>query len=188
MEQKEQINLTIAQAIRERSQAGRLIQLEEIWAELSEQGFLKSETADDSSGLEPILTQVLASNDDIREIQAANGMPYYYSVRSLSGAYAGILARKEQDPLPLVAHTVRENSKIYPRPVPLDIFSESPFDLTREEILDCLKKMGEQEDYQDITRTTTSIGTVFLYSTEHLNPDYASMLAEWADVGQASNP
>jgi hypothetical protein len=72
--------------------------------------------------------------------------------------------------------------------VPLDIFRESPFDLTQEEILDCLKKMAEQGEYQDITQTTTSIGTIFLYSTQHLEPDYASSLAEWLDVGQANNP
>jgi hypothetical protein len=29
---------------------------------------------------------------------------------------------------------------------------------------------------------------VFLYSTRHLDPDHASMLAEWLDVGQYRNP
>jgi hypothetical protein len=48
--------------------------------------------------------------------------------------------------------------------------------------------MDGQEEYEDIARTTTSIGTVYLYSTRHLEPDYASTLAEWLDVGQANNP
>ena len=87
-----------------------------------------------------------------------------------------------------MAEIVRENSAIYPRPVPLNIFREPPFDLTQEEILDCLGKMGTQEEYQDITQTTTSIGTVFLYSNQHLDATYASILAEWLDVGQANNP
>jgi hypothetical protein len=105
---------------------------------------------------------------------------------SLSETYAGILIRKEESSF--IAEIVRENSAIYPRPVPLDFFRESPFDLTQEEILDFLGKMGEQGEYQDIALTTTSIGTVFLYSSRHLNPDYASTLAEWFDVGQINNP
>jgi hypothetical protein len=48
--------------------------------------------------------------------------------------------------------------------------------------------MGEQEEFQDIALATTSMGRVYLYSTHHLEPDYASTLAEWLDVGQANNP
>jgi len=48
--------------------------------------------------------------------------------------------------------------------------------------------MARQDAFKDIQQTTSSIGTAFLYSTIHLDPDYASMLAEWLDVGQASNP
>ncbi len=88
----------------------------------------------------------------------------------------------------LIAQIVRESSAIYPRPVPLDMFRHSPFDLTPDEIQACLARMASQGEYGDIQQTTTSIGTVFLYSALHLDPDYASMLAEWADVGQANNP
>jgi hypothetical protein len=104
----------------------------------------------------------------------------------LSETYAGILVRKEENSL--LAEVVRENSATYPRPVPLSIFREPPFDLTQEAILDCLAGMGKPGDYQDIAQTTTSIGTVFLYSNLHLDPIYASTLAEWIDVGQANNP
>jgi hypothetical protein len=48
--------------------------------------------------------------------------------------------------------------------------------------------MEQQAEYRDIARTITSIGTVFLYSNQYLDPDHASMLAEWLDVGQANNP
>jgi hypothetical protein len=65
---------------------------------------------------------------------------------------------------------------------------EPPFDLTQVEILECLRKMAEEGEFQDISQTTTSIGTTFLYSNQHLDSSYASMLAEWFDVGQANNP
>jgi hypothetical protein len=48
--------------------------------------------------------------------------------------------------------------------------------------------MAGSADYQDIAQTTSSIGTVFLFSRLYLEPDYASMLAEWIDVGQAKSP
>jgi hypothetical protein len=66
--------------------------------------------------------------------------------------------------------------------------SESGQLVLQEEILTCLEKMSDQKEYQDIAQTTTSTGTVFLYSDIYLDPGYASMLAEWLDVGQFNNP
>ncbi len=188
MEQREQISQTIARIIRERSETAQLTQSEEIWTELVEQGLVTSDATDEPANFKAVLGEVAQENTDLREISAANGIAYYYSTQSLSETYAGILVSKEEGPLSIIARVVRENSEIYPRPVPLDFFSRSPFDLTQEEILDCLEKMREQREYQDIARTTTSVGTVFLYSSRHLEPDYAFTLAEWLDVGQVNNP
>ena len=188
MEQQETICLAIAKIIRERSEIGKLIQFEEILTELTRQGLLKSEVADERLHFEAILREAVGKNGDLKEISSRDGGPFYYSSQSLSEAYARILIQKEENPLLLMAEIVRENSAIYPRPVPFDLFKESPFDLTQEEILECLKNMGKQVEYQDISQTTTSIGTIFLYSKRHLDLGYASMLAEWLDVGQANNP
>ena len=106
----------------------------------------------------------------------------------MTETYAMILLQKLGDPLRLIAETVRENSAVYPRPVPLDIFTQPPFDLTRQEVLNDLERMAAEDEYRDIVPTTTSASRVFLYSTLHLEPEYASMLAEWLDVGQFNNP
>ena len=58
----------------------------------------------------------------------------------------------------------------------------------RKKFQTALEKMGAQGEYEDIARTTTSVGTVYLYSRRHLEPDYAFTLAEWLDVGQVNNP
>ena len=188
MEQREKISRKMAQIIREKSKAGKLTQSEEIWAELVRQGLVAPEIADEKSHFEAMLGEVLEENADLREISAGDGIPYYHSTLSMSETYAEILVRKGEGPLQVMAQVVRENSEIYPRPVPLDIFNGPPFDLTQEEVLNCLEEMSEQREYQDIARTTTSIGTVFLYSSRHLEPDYAFTLAEWLDVGQVNNP
>jgi hypothetical protein len=98
------------------------------------------------------------------------------------------LLQKETNLLLLIAEVVRESSAVYPRPVSVDLFGDSPFNLTQSELQGYLRQMAGEEGYRDIMQTTTSAGNVFLYSSLHLEPDHASMLAEWFDVGQFNNP
>jgi hypothetical protein len=88
----------------------------------------------------------------------------------------------------LMAEIVRENSAVYPRPVPVETFSDPPFDMTEEEIKTCLARMAGQEELKDICQTTTSAGTLFLFSRLHLEPGHAAMLADWQDVGPLTDP
>ena len=185
---EEEICQTVADMIHKKSEEGQLISKKEIFQELIGQNILKSDPPAQESEFETILKKTMEGNSDLRELPGRDGLPRYYSSQCMSEPYIRILLRKEEDPLLLIAEMVRENSSLYPRPVPIDIFFDSPFDLTQEEILVCLGKMSGQEEYQDIAQTTTSTGTIFLYSNRHLDPGYASMLAEWFDVGQAENP
>jgi len=104
------------------------------------------------------------------------------------GVYPRMVIQRDKDLLSSIAEMVRQNSALYPRPIPLSLLATSPFELTQREIQACLQEMKDQEPYKDIAQTTTSLGSVFLYSTRHLDGDYASMLAEWLDVGQFDNP
>ncbi|OGP62987.1 MAG: hypothetical protein A2170_01075 [Deltaproteobacteria bacterium RBG_13_53_10] len=175
--------------IRKRSEAGKLVLSEEIFQTLREKNVPEPGKGGPSEeGLESIIKEMMERNEDLKEIPGHDGLPRYYSGQVMSDAYARLLVRKEGNPLLLIAETVRENSKVYPRPIRMDTFKNEPFDLTEEEISTCLQKMKEEDQYKDIAQTTTSEGTVFLYSTLHLEPDYASMLAEWVDVGQYRNP
>jgi len=181
--------LVATNIIREKSKEGRFVLTEEILSELLSRGFLESEKEEDRfAEASSILEETLRRNEDLRERKGKDGLSRYYSSLAMSEAYATLLTREEEDLPLMMAEIIRENSAIYPRPVPLDIFMESPFDLAQEEIFKCLGKMGQQAKYQDIAQTTTSIGTIFLYSNQHLDPGHASMLAEWLDVGQANNP
>ena len=177
-----------ANIIRKKSEAGQLISQDEIFQEMIGQKVPKSVNREPPITFEAILKRTIEENEDIKGLHDKEGAPCYYSARYMSEPYAKILLRKGGNPLLLIAEIVRENSALYPRPIPLDTFKNSPFELTQEEILSCLQKMDGQEEYQDIAQTTTSIGTVFLYSSRHLDRDYASMLAEWFDVGQFNNP
>jgi hypothetical protein len=181
--------LVATSIIREKSREGRFVLMGDVLSELLNRGLLESEKEEDRfAEASSIFEETLQRNEDLRERKGKDGLSRYYSSLTMSEAYATLLARKEEDLLLMMAEIIRENSAIYPRPVPLAIFMESPFDLSQEEIVECLKKMGQKAEYQDIAQTTTSIGTIFLYSSRHLDPDHASMLAEWLDVGQANNP
>ena len=178
----------ITDFIRKKSKAGQFALRNEILEELARRNILDSEGHETSEVVDALLNKILKENEDLREISVKDGAPRYYSLQFMSEPFVKILMRKEGDPLLLLAETVRENSQVYPRPIPLDAFKDYPFNLTQEEILACLQQMTETDQYKDVQRTTTSIGTVFLYSTLHLDPGHACMLAEWLDVGQFNNP
>ena len=174
----------VAALIRQESRAGRLVAEGQILRRLSEPGGAPVQAEE----LESLLGHVIAGSADIKGLAAGDGSRLYYSSQFMTEAYAGLLLEKQGDPLQLVAQTVRRHSADDPRPVPLDLFTQLPFGFTNEEIRGLLDRMAAMEEYRDIERTTTSASREFLYSMLHLEPEHASALAEWLDVGQSENP
>jgi hypothetical protein len=178
----------VAAIIQEKSKAGQLVSAEELLSALNAKEGSRPEGDEEAASPEALLDNMMAEHKDLKEMRAKDGTSLYYSSMFMSDAYATLLMHKKQGPVSLVADTVREDSDRYPRPTPLEVFKEPPFDLSQEEILSCLQEMSGQEEYQDISRVSTSIGHVFLYSSKYLDRDYALMLSEWIDVGQFENP
>ncbi len=176
----------IAAMIRQWSKSGRLISELELRRQFIEGHQSPFPGPDDD--MQPTLAGALQQHDDLHELRLDDSARYYYSSQDMTQGYASMLLQKQGDPARLLAEVVRENSVSYPRPVPLDMFTHPPFDLTREQVLDSLERMSGREEYRDIASTTTSASTIFLYSTLYLEPEHASMLAEWFDVGQGENP
>ena len=178
----------IAAMIRQSSEAGQLISESEILRRMADQHLLSSHAANSLEEVGNILKKVVGGSEDLNELAARDGSCRYYSSHFMSGAYAMILLHKRSDHLRLIAESVRQSSAVYPRPTPLDTFTQPPFDLTHQEVLSYLERMAAEEEYRDIVSTTTSTSRVFLYSNLHLEPEHALMLAEWLDVGQFDNP
>lgn len=188
VKKQETAGQAITALIRQSSEAGQLISDSEIIRHVTDEHLVISRAADPSQDAADILRKIVGKSEDLHELAAQDGSRRYYSSNFMTGAYAMILVQKQGDPLRLIAESVRQNSKLYPRPIPLDIFAQPPFDFTRQEVLRYLEQMGAEEEYRDILQTTTSASRVFLYSALHLEPEHASMLAEWLDVGQFDNP
>lgn len=164
----------IAARIRQCSEEGRLVAEQELQASATEQP--------------EALEDLLARHDDLHALTARDGTRRFYSSRCMTGAYALILLHKEEDPLQLIAEVVRQNSRDYPRPVPLDIFGVEPFGMAAHEVSDCLQKLAADKAHADILVIETVTSRKFLYSARYLEPAHAALLAEWYDVGQANNP
>ncbi|HWR11352.1 MAG TPA: hypothetical protein VN445_06000 [Rectinemataceae bacterium] len=126
--------------------------------------------------------------DDLKKIEGSSGL-WYFSETSMTGAYAlHLLRTEEKDPLRLIAETVRDESRIYPRPTDLMFFTDPPFSMNEKELRQALGGMELRPDMRDIRRCVASNGAMYLYSTQYLGETLAETLAEWIEVGQRQNP
>ena len=169
----------IAATIRKKSAAAELISEDEILSLFKDKHPLFPAGED--------IALLIEENEDLHKLSGA-GSQFFYSSLHMTEAYATILLNKLDGPLMLIAETVRQNAHVYQRPVLLDIFTKPPFNLAHDQVLNYLKTMAATEDYDDIKATSTSASGIYLYSTTHLETEYAVMLAEWLDVGQSDNP
>jgi hypothetical protein len=129
-----------------------------------------------------------AAEDDIKLMRGTKDT-YYFSDNHITEAYALHLFRvAERDPARMVADTVRDESRIYPRPTPAYLFLQPPFNMTEAQLDGVLWQISQRNDMTDIRSTTVSNGALYLYSTEYLTVLHAETMAEWNEVGQAENP
>jgi hypothetical protein len=185
---EEIVSQEIVNFVRDRSREGQLTSRDELLLHLIDGKKLPAIPEEQVTTFGSALRVASEKNQDLQEVVDPNGMIQFCSSLYMTEAYASILLRKKGDPLVLMAGIVRENSAVYPRPIPLETFKQPPFDMTEDDIKTCLQQMTGQEEYTDIRQTTSSIGTIYLFSSTHLEPGHASMLAEWLDVGQFRNP
>jgi hypothetical protein len=166
--------LPLVQAIRTASKEGRLIT----------QATLEKDFPDLGVG-----DLVLASGaEDLKKMEGSADV-YFFSDLSMTEAYAIHLFRiNEKDPVKLIAETVRDESRIYPRPTPAETFRDPPFSLSARDIEESLGRMTLRPDLTDIKRTNASNGALYLYSSQFLAEAQADALAEWFEVGIRENP
>jgi len=136
--------------------------------------------------IKPIWNYISAREEfsDIRKIEGTKGI-YLYSELSMNNNYATILARiEDRDISRAIAETVRNESRIYPRPISSKIFYSSPFFIKEEDLLKILSDLKADEEYQDICEIIASNGTLYLYSSKYISKPHARILTEWIEVLQ----
>lgn len=125
--------------------------------------------------------------DDVVVLEGKQGR-YLYDRTCMTDAYAhwAFLAAEDDDAVTFV-DCVREESRTYPRPMPIETLENDPFRFSDERIFRIWDKVRMSGDYPDIQQTIASNGDIFFYSTRYLAPEYASSLAEWAAVERLRN-
>jgi hypothetical protein len=105
---------------------------------------------------------------------------YLFSDQRLTRNYAKMLARVEdKDLMTLIAESVRDESRIYPRPTKVTFFADEPFRLAGSDFDLVLEQMQANPAYSDIKEFNDSNGNRYLCSEQHLSMDHAYGLAEW---------
>ncbi|WP_422486668.1 hypothetical protein [Gudongella sp. DL1XJH-153] len=126
---------------------------------------------------------------ELKTIEDAEAQTFYYSGKEMTDKYAGIIIRvKNKDIIRLVADTVREESRRYPRPTYVTMFNLPPYDLSSGELEEMLSEISFDSEYNDLKFTSASNGALFIYSGKYMSKGYADYLAEWIEVGQDENP
>ena len=125
--------------------------------------------------------------DDVVVLEGKQGR-YLYDRTCMTDAYAhwAFLAAEDDDAVTFV-DCVREESRTYPRPMPIETLENDPFRFSDERIFRMWDEVRMSGDYPDIQQTIASNGDIFFYSTRYLAPEYASSLAEWAAVERLRN-
>jgi hypothetical protein len=166
----------LAAQVWEASRDGRLLPLEMVW-QGTEEEFIAWKQSGAAAGMDDILL--------IKE----RGAAYLFSEAHMTRSYAEAAARAcSKDICWAIAQTVRSDSRTYPRPTPLSAFSEPPFLFSEESIDRAVRDISADAEYSDVRSVQSSDGSVFLFSSAHMDPAQAESLAEWLAVGHLKNP
>lgn len=133
---------------------------------------------------ETVLAEVLKGQYGIEDLTSWDSKHYYHFSPLLSASYARLLST-QNNPYEQILDTVRESSRVYPRPVGVFTFEFAPFRIDPTVIQDVLDRIAEDPNAKDIRVTVTSAGTVYLYSSTYLEDAMADFLAEEMDQGEA---
>lgn len=134
-----------------------------------------------------VVDTALARDCGVANLTSWDEKEYFHYRPLLSASYARILSAKN-NPAEMICDLVREHSRIYPRPVTIGTFQEEPFNLKPEELQELMQSFPKDPKKSDIKFTTSSLGTVFIYSNKYLEDDYADFLAQYLDVDQVMSP
>lgn len=113
---------------------------------------------------------------------------YLYDTTTMKRQFAHwAFMAAEDDPLATFIECVREDSRIYPRPMAESSFANEPFCMDEEEVRAAFARAQEAPEFQDIGRVDASNGDVYYYSSRYLSNEHAQSLAEWQSVERLWN-
>lgn len=143
--------------------------------------------------VDEVLTMIddLKSREEFSDICIVKGAEkiYMFSEQYMTKNYSKMMILvEEKDLFKTIAETVREESRIYPRPTDARLFNKAPFKLSKEEFYEVYEQLKKKEEYRDIQETRASNNALYLYSDKFLKKAHAASLTEWIEVEAEQNP
>lgn len=143
--------------------------------------------------VDEVLTLIdeLKTREEFADICVSKGKEkiYLYSENYITKNYANMMISvEEKDFFKMIAQTVREESRIYPRPTDARLFTKAPFKLSKEEFYEVYKELKKKDEYKDIQETRASNNALYLYSDKYIKKTLAASLTEWIEVEAEQNP
>ena len=127
---------------------------------------------------------------DIGEVTASAGDDYFHSDIYLSGNYAKILLRAmANDPCAAIAETVRDTSRIYPKPTNSLLFKHEAFGIDPGVLEDIIAETMRKPEFADIKKMVhPATGAAYLYSSKYVDEAQVWTMVDWIEVGEKNNP
>jgi len=128
------------------------------------------------------------NDQNIKRLVGPTGIAYLYSEAHMTANYANLLARVEaKNPYATIAETVREESRIYPRPTKVVLFYEPVFQIDPALMEAAVEGTLQRDEYKDIKKIIASTGAVYLYSDLYMSPGLAEARVQWEEVDRSNN-
>lgn len=120
---------------------------------------------------------------DIKSVSACSGALYLYCDRHITEKYAVLLARTAvNDTCTTIAHTVREESRIYPRPINVTAFTSRVFGIPPASLQPCIMRVLNHPEFSDIRKLVhPETEAVYLYSNQYMCEDQAFSIMKWME-------
>ncbi len=127
---------------------------------------------------------------DVKSVTASTGDHFFYSNRHMSDYYALVLSRvAANDPCATIAAMVRDESRIYPRPTCVQVFTQDLFHIALCELRPIVDAMLQKPEYEDIKLMVhPKTGGVYLYSSRYLEERIAWAEMHYQEVVVPANP
>jgi hypothetical protein len=122
---------------------------------------------------------------DIKTVSAFSGEMYLYCELHITDKYAALLVRSAvNDACSTIAEMVREDSRIYPRPTRISIFTSQVYGIPPATLQPCIVRVLNSPEYSDIRKLVhPESESEYLYSNLHLNEEHAYSLMKWLEEG-----
>ena len=113
---------------------------------------------------------------------------YLYDSDLMTDTYAHwSFLSAEDNPLATFVDCVREEGRVYPRPLSESDLANEPFRMSASKVEETWGKLVESGEYPDIERCEASNGDVYFFSTLYMTRTLAESLAEYESVERKAN-